>query len=54
MKKSRGKNGGLNGSKISENQKFWIEKLQKIDNVESHIAHGFEEAKKIVEECEGL
>lgn len=54
MKKSRGKKWGLNGSKISENQKFWIEKLQKIDNVESHIAHGFAEAVEIVEQCEKL
>lgn len=54
MKKARGKNGGLNGSKISVHQKFWIEKLQKIDNVESHIAHGFAEAREIVERCERL
>ena len=50
------KNGklGASPSKISPEQKEWIEFLQKIDNAEARIAYGFEEAREIVMECENL
>ena len=50
------KNGklGASPSKISPEQKEWIEFLQKIDNAEARIAYGFDEAKEIVMECENL
>lgn len=50
------KNGKLSASpsKIQPEQKEWIEFLQKIDNAEARIAHGFDEAKEIVERCEKL
>ena len=50
------KNGklGASPSKISPEQTEWIEFLQKIDNAEARIAHGFDEAKEIVERCENF
>lgn len=39
LKKARGKKGGLNGSKISDAQKSWIENLAKIENVAAFFAH---------------
>lgn len=50
------KNGklGASPSKISPEQKEWIEFLQKIDNAEARIAYGFDEAKEMVERCEKL
>lgn len=48
------KNGkiGASPSKIQPEQKEWIEFLQKIDNADTRIAYGFDEAKEIVERME--
>lgn len=54
LKKERWKKWGLNGSKISPEQATWISKLGNIDNVGAYFAHGFEEAKRIVMEMEGM
>ena len=44
----------MNGSKISDDQRFWLNNLKKIDNVDARVAHWFEEAKKIVMEMEKI
>ena len=52
LKKSRGKNGGLNGSKITDAQKAWIDDLGNCPNVFAFVAHGFEEAKTLITQLE--
>ncbi len=52
LKKARGKKWGFNGSKISDEQKVWIERLDECTGVGAFIAHGFEEAREIVERME--
>ena len=44
----------MNGSKISDDQRFWLNNLKKINNIDARVAHGFDEAKEIVEWCENL
>lgn len=54
MKKPRWPKGWMNGSKISDDQRFWLNNLKKINNIDARVAHWFEEAKRIVRECEEL
>lgn len=52
LKKVKGKKGGLNWSKISLEQKEWIQDLQNIDNIEAKVCHWAQEAIDFIIECE--
>ena len=36
-------------SSLSENQKIWIEELNKLNNVYAYVCYGFDEAKDVID-----
>jgi len=54
LKKAKWKRGWLNWSQISEEQKQWIENLERINNVAAEFAFGWEDAINKIKEYEQI